>query len=376
MEISPLEQAAELLEKANADLCPELCSKEQAKHLLLHYSRVEKLAAFGKAVLSARVGEAAEVARLTGTSMGRARLTLEIGGTLERAPQLSEALRHARISLDQAAEIAKTEAVSPGSAEYLLDVASHEAFHVLQHTARELRLEAQAGPGLADRQHEARALHHRVTDLGMIRIEADLEPHIGIPLVNRLEDQARHLARSTGGSCRPEPFERHLADALPALLAGASGGRPGRPELIVLVSYEVARRGWHDVRDHEKCAIPGIGPITPRIAKEIAADAFLSGLFYDGKDLRHLKRWTRSIPAEVRLALQLGEPPRFDGLRCVDCGNRYQLEMDHLEPHAAGGTASTDNIQARCRSCHRRKTTADREAGKLRPHRNAGRAPP
>ena len=39
-----------------------------------------------------------------------------------------------------------------------------------------------------------------------------------------------------------------------------------------------------------------MGPVSPQVAKEIAADAFLSGVFYDGKDLRNLVRWTKNIP--------------------------------------------------------------------------------
>jgi len=134
----------------------------------------------------------------------------------------------------------------------------------------------------------------------------------------------------------------------------------------VLVSHGVASRGWRDVREREVCKIPGIGPVAPAVAREIAQDAFLTGVFYDGKDLRHMRRWTRNTPVEVRLALELGDPPAFDGIRCVDCGNRFGTEIDHVEPHCAHGPASTDNLEPRCFSCHQVKTARDRSAGKLR----------
>ena len=98
---------------------------------------------------------------------------------------------------------------------------------------------------------------------------------------------------------RAEPFERHLCDAFGAMLAGAgTKAKPTRPELVVLVSHEVAKRGWSDVREGEMCKIPGVGPVAPAFAKEIADDAFLTGLFY-GEDLRHIKSWTRTKPVEV-----------------------------------------------------------------------------
>jgi 5-methylcytosine-specific restriction endonuclease McrA len=90
-------------------------------------------------------------------------------------------------------------------------------------------------------------------------------------------------------------------------------------------------------------------------------------VFYDGKDLRHFARWGRSIPIEIAVALELGEPPGFDGVRCVDCGNRFRTEFDHVEPRAARGPSSNGNLKPRCWSCHQAKTERDRKAGKLTP---------
>jgi 5-methylcytosine-specific restriction endonuclease McrA len=96
-------------------------------------------------------------------------------------------------------------------------------------------------------------------------------------------------------------------------------------------------------------------------------------VLYDGQDLRNIRRWTRNIPVEVRLALELGKPPTFDGIRCVRCGNRFRTEIDHVEPHVAGGVAATDTLDPLCWSCHQEKTEEDRKAGKLKPEK---RGPP
>ena len=103
------------------------------------------------------------------------------------------------------------------------------------------------------------------------------------------------------------------------------------------------------------------------MAREIAQDAFLNGVFFDGVDPRNFKRWGRHIPVEVMIALELGPPPEFDGVRCVDCGNRFRPEFDHVEPHIAGGPASNHNLKPRCPDCHPEKTERDRKAGKLKP---------
>jgi hypothetical protein len=203
----------------------------------------------------------------------------------------------------------------------------------------------------------------------MVHIHLALEPHIGTPIVNRAEAEAARMARAANANKTREPFECHLADAYAKHLArtATTKGRARRPELVVLVSHEVAKRGWKNVRKGEVCKIPGVGPVSPQVAREIAQDAFLTGLFYDGKDLRQVRRWTRNTPVEVLLALELGNPPNFDGIRCVDCGNRFKTENDHVEPHSAHGPASVDNLEPRCWSCHQVKTERDRIAGKLKP---------
>jgi hypothetical protein len=246
-------------------------------------------------------------------------------------------------------------------------VAQSESFHVLKDRARKAKLEAEQHRDLARRQHTARRARSHSDELGMVHVHMELEPHLGAPLVARAEAEAQRLARKAKAAGMREPFERHLADAYAALMSGSGKGRAKRPELVVLVSYEVARRGWKDVRQGELCKIPGLGPVAPQVAKAIASDAFLNGVFYDGVDLRHFKRWSRDPSVELRVALELGAPPDFDGVVCVDCGNRFRTEFDHVQPRVAGGPGSTGNLKPRCWSCHQEKTERDRKGGKLKP---------
>jgi hypothetical protein len=365
-EVALVDQAIELLEKANAELEPELLSAPAARSLLEAYARAERLAAFGVAALARKVDDATELARVTGTSMGKAKATVSTGRVLESVGELSDALQHGEISLDQAAEIAKAEESAPGAAKDLLGLAQTQAFHVLKDKARQVALEAEQHNDLARRQHSSRCARSYNDELGMVHLHISLEPHVGTPIVARAEAEAARLGKMAKAKGVKESFERHLADAYAALLSGSGKGRAKRPELVVLVSHEVAKRGWVDVREGEICKIPGIGPVSPQTAKEIASDAFLSGVFYDGKDLRQLRRWSRSIPVEVAVALELGTPPSFDGVVCVDCGNRFRTEFDHVRPRAAGGPTSNGNLRPRCWSCHQEKTRRDRREGRFR----------
>jgi hypothetical protein len=365
-----LDQVCDLLEKANAGLQPELLAGPAAQRLLSCYARARRLADFGIACLSRKVDDPYAVARVTGTSLGAAKAVVATGKVLASSEELAAALQQAAVSLEQAGEIAAAEASCPGAAKDLVRVAQKEAFHVLKDKARMTKLEAERHRDLAARQHAARYGRSHTDELGMVHIHLALEPYVGTPIVARAEAEAHRLARksdlgSENGS--REPFERHLADAYALLLSGSGKGRARRPELVVLVSHKVAKRGWRNVKKGELCKIPGVGPVSPQVAKEIAGDAFLSGVFFDGKDLRNFARWTRNIPVEVLVALELGEPPDFDGVSCVDCGNRFRSEFDHVVPRFARGPTSQPNLKPRCWTCHQAKTKRDLKTAQLGP---------
>ena len=60
MESKVLDEAVGLLEKANANLEPELLTAGAARELLGCYARAEKLASYGRAMLARRVDDASE----------------------------------------------------------------------------------------------------------------------------------------------------------------------------------------------------------------------------------------------------------------------------------------------------------------------------
>jgi 5-methylcytosine-specific restriction endonuclease McrA len=59
------------------------------------------------------------------------------------------------------------------------------------------------------------------------------------------------------------------------------------------------------------------------------------------------------IAREVRLAVYTR-----DGGRCTECGSGFELQYDHVIPHALGGGDGVDNLQLLCGNCNRRKGAA------------------
>jgi 5-methylcytosine-specific restriction endonuclease McrA len=77
------------------------------------------------------------------------------------------------------------------------------------------------------------------------------------------------------------------------------------------------------------------------------------------------RRW----PALRLLAL------RRDGWKCVKCGSRHRLEVDHILSVATRPDLAfdLDNTQTLCGSCHAKKTRQERGIGDTDPERNRWR---
>jgi hypothetical protein len=183
---------------------------------------------------------------------------------------------------------------------------------------------------------------------------------VAIGIVNRIEAEAARLRRGAG---REESFDAHAADALVKMLAGQGRGHSSRAELVVVVDLAVYRRGH--AHGAERCHIVDGGPVTVGFARDIAEDAFLKALTHDGVRIETVAHFGRHIPAELRTALELGEPPGLDGVSCTEpgCNRRYGLEWDYIDPVAHSGPTSYENLRARCKPHHWEKTERDRQAG-------------
>lgn len=77
------------------------------------------------------------------------------------------------------------------------------------------------------------------------------------------------------------------------------------------------------------------------------------------------KRWKA-----LRLAAK-----RRDGWKCVQCGARGRLEVDHIIPVRTNRELAFDltNLQTLCAPCHTRKTRLEVGAGQPNPKRDAWR---
>jgi hypothetical protein len=71
---------------------------------------------------------------------------------------------------------------------------------------------------------------------------------------------------------------------------------------------------------------------------------------FSAKQSEELKYERARIPEEVRIAVW-----RRDQGRCARCGNRENLEYDHIVPVSKGGGNTERNIELLCQDCNRAK---------------------
>jgi hypothetical protein len=201
----------------------------------------------------------------------------------------------------------------------------------------------------------------------MVCFSGALPPETGVPFINRIElaaQRARRAVFQAGGE--RERFDAYAADALVAMATGEGPARSSRADLVIVCDIFAWRRGH--THPAEVCQVIGGGPIPVELARELGKDAFLKAVLHDGVAIHTVKHLGRHFPAELRSALDLGPVPAFTGAHCADCGSRFGLEYDHVNPVANKGETSYENVKARCWADHQAKTERDRQAGLLGPN--------
>lgn len=336
-------------------------------------ARVEKACAALRAMAAARAADcgahrergfnSAEdwLAGAAGTTRSQALSDIQTGSRLEDCPQTREAALKGDLSLGQAGEIARTEREKPGSESQMINKAKCSTRQQLADAGRRLRQEGADRQQLAKDQHAKRSFRTWTDGDGMICGQFNFEPVVGVPLLSRLQAEAdrRHReARRTGST---ESWQAHAADALAAMMSeGGANPHRTKADVVFVVDLATFRHGEHP---DTVCHIVGGGPVDPAVVQEMAKDAFLKVVFHDGVNIHTVAHLGRYIPAELRTALELGDPPEFEGIACSGCAKRFKLQWDHVDPVCAGGLTSYANEDPKCWECHAKKCDEERAAG-------------
>src|SRR3954464_8872610 len=190
-----------------ADLDPDVLSADQCASLVGELARLGKCCEAARARLAAKaaagmahvrrgfVDPADWLAGATGTTSTEARRAIDTAEGMTACPATAEAWRSGEISQAQASEIARTEAVRPGSEAELLDTAKTAPLRSLKEKAQHQRLTAVDPDELRQRQRKARHARTWTDELGMARLGAAWLPEVGAAVKSRLDKKTEELRR-------------------------------------------------------------------------------------------------------------------------------------------------------------------------------------
>jgi hypothetical protein len=329
-------------------------------------SGLRTLAAGRVAATGAWVGDGdhrdagAWMASVTGTTVGRARATIETAERLSALPATTDALRAGALSEAQVDVIAGAATANPRAERALLAAARTDGVKGLKTEAA--RVEAAASTDQDERYRRAigrRYLRHRrVSDVeGMIEMRGPIDRTARVmAALEPIERAVFEEARAAETKDLPEAlaFDAmvRLADDA-ARVTELSDGRRAPATVVVRVDKSAFDRG--ETIEGEVCEIPGVGPIPVRVAQQLATDAFLKTLITDGTDVYAVSHRGRDIPARVRTALYELQP------ECVIAGCHVDrhLQIDHNDPYGRGGPTELANLNRVCHHHHDLKTRYD-----------------
>jgi Domain of unknown function (DUF222) len=353
-----------------ATLDPAVLDGSEAKALVEDFAALERLAGAGRMLVAGRVAETgawandgpfrdagAWMASVAGTSVGRAKATIETAGRLAGLPATAAALRSGVLSEVQVEAISVAATANPRAERSLLVSAATDGVRGLKQACA--RVEAAASTDQAERYERvrvARSLTHRAVSDVEGRIEmrgpVDLTARVFAALA---PIEADIFTEARVEDCREEPGA-YAFDALvrmaddSATVAVASSGSRAPATVVFRIDHTAFARGT--TVDGEVCEIAGVGPVPVEIVQQLCSDAVLKAVITDGTDVLAVSHLGRTIPARMRTALEELQP------ECVIAGCHLDrhLEIDHNIGIEAGGPTALWNLNRLCHHHHRTKT--------------------
>ena len=166
----------------------------------------------------------------------------------------------------------------------------------------------------------------------------------------KIEGRLRRKQMLLGDGAVPELF-------IPLTCLADAGGKPAPlcpredPRIYLFASQLFYAGPWRTDAEHEKQSLR-IKLFVYEQDQELRQLRAMVANYEAAANLAATPR-RRPIPEDVKLVVWAR-----DGGACVRCGQRQQLQFDHVIPVAKGGADSAENLQLLCQPCNLRKADA------------------
>ncbi len=266
-----------------------------------------------------------------------AREWLRIGRLLRTLPLI--AARFADHTLSYSKIRALTRVATADNEAALLDIAERVPAARLSAALAAWLDRATPPEDTARRQHQARAVRHRLEPDGMTTFTIALPPLMAGTLLAAIDttlmrNQGRAAAEARDAGQWPSVAQQR-ADALHAAITD-----PAR------LNYEVVVH----VRGDGSTLDDGT-PINDHAIAGLLDHAFIRALIHDA-ERRPVNASTRRRHPTARQRRVVHEAHRG---RCVDCGSTDLVQYDHQPAYETTRRTTTDELECRCPSCHHRR---------------------
>jgi hypothetical protein len=220
------------------------------------------------------------------------------------------------------------------------------------------RTSAEAGDPESGRL-AARRLHASRTFLGMVRVDADLDPETGGSLLAALGAVLDAEARTPDHDDRRTPAQRR-ADALGEICRGwldlaerptVAGERPHLQVLVEAAALGGRSNGGDHRRAEATAELDHVGSVDPATVRRLACDAAITRVVMAGRsEPLDVGRRTPVVPPAMRRAVVV----RDRGCRFPGCDRPHAwCDAHHVIHWADGGPTAVRNLLLLCRRHHR-----------------------
>jgi hypothetical protein len=325
---------------------------------LLESERLRRLADIERRGIHERDGHLSAASWLVSrfrVAWGAAREHVRIARALEHMPAVRGAANEGELSMSAVRVLASARDADPSAFErseaMLVEAARIHSMHDLQRVVsfwREAAEREQALDG-EERMRARRRLYASVSLLGLVRVDGDLDPENGEPLLTAL--RAVLDAESRSGEKDDRTPAQRRADALGEIcrqwldLAERPTVAGERPHVTVTVDAGALRRGSAGAElDHA-------GPVGPDVARRIACDASVMRIVMAGRsEPLDVGRRTHVVPPSMRRAVIVRDRTcRFPG-----CDRPHTwCDAHHVVHWGDGGPTAVPNLMLLCRRHHR-----------------------
>ena len=369
-EITALREA---LQVACGGLDPDSVPIPEVVDLYEELHRIENLAAGAKLRLLRLVDQAhmpfgpgvrskeEEIARRTGSSVGKAREAMKTSKRLAEQRGTDDALRKGQLSEEQANTISDAAGKDREAERELLSTAKRKPLQDLKRKAQETK---------AKQDVDAAARRERIRRNRCLRrwndadgtanlLLRDLPEHIAEieSLLSPFTQAAFDAARKAGTH---EPHDAYRADGMLAMARATAKGNCERPKgasraetkVFVHIDLESLVKARLAEGAGAMCHIDGIGPVDVGWVRSVMGDAFVVALLEDRVGVRDVVHLGRKVTAHQRSAMEAR------GFRCEvpGCSATHGLEIDHVTGWTNTHTTQLDDLIWLCGHHHDQKT--------------------